>query len=163
MYIESKATGLTGEARIGRVSFSKTGRTLYYRGRAFQSLRGAGYKANYYDIATGEEYWISGPRKDGADRLYGEPAPVEIDEDVREEYWTQIRSEPQRVKRLRRKPLRAQPIVVTARPRCAELGTFSRRPWVQLDAPTLRPPPVWCLAATSRYVEALTTPLLDPG
>ena len=98
MYIESKATGLTGEARIGRVSFSKTGRTLYYRGRAFQSLRGAGFKANYYDMATGEEYWISGPRKDGADRLYGEPVPVEIDEDVREEYWTQIRSEPQRVK-----------------------------------------------------------------
>ena len=97
MYIESKATGLTGEARIGRVSFSKTGRTLYYRGRAFQSLRGAGFKANYYDIATGEEYWISGPRRDGADRLYGEPVPVEIDEDVREEYWTQIRSEPQRV------------------------------------------------------------------
>ena len=98
MYIESKATGLTGEARIGRVSFSKTGRTLYYRGRAFQSLRGAGFKANYYDMATGEEYWISGPRKDGADRLYGEPVPVEIDEDVREEYWTQIRSEPQRVR-----------------------------------------------------------------
>lgn len=98
MYIESKATGLTGEARIGRVSFSKTGRTLYYRGRAFQSLRGSGFKANYYDVATGEEYWISGPRKDGADRLYGEPVPVEIDEDVREEYWTHIRNEPHRVK-----------------------------------------------------------------
>ena len=96
MYIESKATGLTGEARIGRVSFSKTGRTLYYRDRAFQSLRGAGFKANYYDIATGEEYWISGPRKDGADRLYMEAVPVEIDEDVREEYWTQIRIEPHR-------------------------------------------------------------------
>lgn len=98
MYIESKARGLTGDARIGRVSFSKTGRTLYYRGRAFQSLRGTGFKANYYDIATEEEYWISGPRKDGADRLYGEPLPVEIDEDVREEYWTQIRGQPQRVR-----------------------------------------------------------------
>ena len=97
MYIESKAAGLTGEARIGRVSFSKTGRTLYYGGRAFQSLRGTGFKANYYDIATDEEYWISGPRKDGADRLYEEPVPVEIDENVREEYWTQIRREPQRV------------------------------------------------------------------
>jgi len=98
MYIESKATGLTGEARIGRVSFSRTGRTLYYRGRALQSLRWAGSKANYYDMATGKEYWISGPRKDGVDRLYGEPVPVEVDEDVREEYWTQIRSEPQRIK-----------------------------------------------------------------
>ena len=97
MYIEDKSTGLTGPARIGRVSFSKTGRTLYYRGRSFQSLKGAGInKANYYDIETGEEFWISGPRKDGGDRLYGEPVAVEIDDDVREEYWTQIRARPSR-------------------------------------------------------------------
>jgi hypothetical protein len=96
MYIENKAGGLTGPARIGRVSFSKTGRTLYYDGKSFQSLKGAGFKSNYYDIETGEEYWISGPRKDGADRLYGEPSPVEVDEGVREEYWTQIRSQPSR-------------------------------------------------------------------
>jgi hypothetical protein len=96
MYIENKASGLTGPARIGRVSFSKTGRTLYYDGKSFQSLKGAGFKSNYYDIETGEEYWISGPRKDGADRLYGEPSPVEVDEDVREEYWTQIRGRPSR-------------------------------------------------------------------
>jgi hypothetical protein len=32
MYVESKASGLTGEARIGRVSFSKTGWTLYCQG-----------------------------------------------------------------------------------------------------------------------------------
>lgn len=98
MYIESKATGLTGPARIGRVSFSKTGRTLYYRRQAFQSLDGSGFKANYFDIETREDYWISGPRKDGTDRLYGERVPVEIDDDVREEYWTQIRREPDRVK-----------------------------------------------------------------
>jgi hypothetical protein len=96
MYIENKAGGLTGPARIGRVSFSKTGRTLYYDGKSFQSLKGAGFKSNYYDIETGEEYWISGPRKDGADRLYGEPSPVDVDEDVREEYWTQIRGRPSR-------------------------------------------------------------------
>ncbi|MDB5862066.1 MAG: 1-deoxy-D-xylulose-5-phosphate synthase [Ramlibacter sp.] len=96
MYIENKAGGLTGQARIGCVSFSNTGRTLYYDGKSFQSLEGAGFKSNYYDIETGEEYWISGPRKDGADRLYGEPNPVEVDEDVREEYWTQIRSQPSR-------------------------------------------------------------------
>lgn len=98
MYIESKAAGLTGDARIGRISFSKTRRTLYYRDHEFRSLRGAGFKANYYDIATGEEYWISGPKKDGSDRLYGERVPVEIDDDCREEYWTQIRMEPGRVR-----------------------------------------------------------------
>jgi hypothetical protein len=91
MYIESKAGGLSGPARIGRVSFSKSGRTLYYRGRTFQSLKGSGFKANYYDVETGEEYWIFGPRKDGADRLHGGSRPVEIDEDVLEDYWTEIR------------------------------------------------------------------------
>jgi hypothetical protein len=96
MYIESKADGLTGPARIGRVSFSKTGRTLYYGGRSFQSLNGAGFKANYHDVETGEHYWISGPRRDGADRLYGEADRVEIDADVREEYWARVRRRPGR-------------------------------------------------------------------
>jgi hypothetical protein len=97
MYIENKAGGLAGPARIGRVSFSKTRRTLYYDGKSFQSLKGGGVgKSNYYDVESGEEYWISGPRKDGADRLYGEPTPVDIDDDVREEYWTQIRGRPTR-------------------------------------------------------------------
>jgi hypothetical protein len=96
MYIENKANGLTGPARIGRVSFSKTGRTLYYDGKSFQSLKGAGFKSNYYDLETGDEYWISGPRKDGADRLYGEAIATPIDEDIRDEYWTQIRGHPSR-------------------------------------------------------------------
>src|SRR5687767_14154438 len=96
MYIESKASGLTGPARIGRVTFSKTGKTLYYQGRTFQSLKGAGFKANFFDVATGEEYWISGPRKDGADRLYGGRDIVEIDPDVQREYWRDIRGLPER-------------------------------------------------------------------
>jgi hypothetical protein len=98
MYIESKADARTGEARIGRVTFSKTGQTLYYRDRAFRSLKGAGFKSNHYDVATGDEYWISGPKRNGADRLYGEPISVEIDDDVREEYWTTIRRAPGRAK-----------------------------------------------------------------
>jgi len=97
MYMEYKGGGLTGPARIGRVRFSKTGKSIYYRDQKFQSLKGGGYKANYFDAATGEEYWISGPRKDGLDRLYGERQPVEIDEDVREEYWLTIRNLPAKV------------------------------------------------------------------
>ena len=94
MYIESKAEGLNGPARIGRVTFNRTGRTLYYRGRSFQSLKGSGFKANYFDTGTGDAYWISGPRRDGLDRLYGRSAlVVEIDDDVREEYWTEIRKD----------------------------------------------------------------------
>ena len=97
MYIESKAAGLSGPARIGRVTFSKTGSTVRYRGRTFRSLKGGGgLKSNYYDVETGDQYWISGPRKDGADRLYGERLPVAIDEDVRAEYWREIRGRPER-------------------------------------------------------------------
>src|SRR5712671_7062140 len=82
MYIECKAGGLTGAARIGRVTFSKTGRTLYYRGQTFQSLKGAGFKSNYYCVETGEDYWISGPKRKGGDALYGGSTLVAIDEDV---------------------------------------------------------------------------------
>ena len=96
MYIENKATGLIGTARIGRITYSKTGRTLYYKGKSFFSLHGAGFKSNYYDIATGEHYWISGCKKRGSNRLYGERIPVEIDEDVREEYWRLIRRKPEK-------------------------------------------------------------------
>ena len=104
MYIENKSgglpgqSGLVGPARIGRVTFSKTGKSLYYKGKTFQSLKGRGFKANYFDVDTGDEYWISGPKKNGADGLYG-PRPTPIDEDVREEYWTLIRKQPQNRRR----------------------------------------------------------------
>jgi hypothetical protein len=99
MYVESKAGGLVGQARIGRVSYSRTFGTLYYAGRAFQSLKGTGFKANYFEVETGDHYWISGPRHDGEDRLYVSNLPVEIDEDVREEYWTKIRRQPKHASR----------------------------------------------------------------
>ena len=95
MHIESKAGGLTGPARIGRVTFNRTGCTLYYKDLSFRSLKGAGFKTNYYETKGRDEYWISGPRRDGLDRLYGKSASkVEIDDDVREEYWTEIRKQP---------------------------------------------------------------------
>lgn len=98
MYIECKGDGLTGPAKIGRVSFSKTGKTIYYHGRTFQSLKGAGFKSNYYDVESGEAYWISGPKRNGQDALYGGNTPIEIDDDVREEYWREIRQQSERVR-----------------------------------------------------------------
>ena len=96
MYIESKSEGLNGPARIGRVTFNKTGGTLYYKEQSFQSMKGRGFKSNYFETGSGKEYWISGPRRDGLDRLYGKSAlVVEIDDDVREEYWTAIRKKPE--------------------------------------------------------------------
>jgi hypothetical protein len=72
--------------------FSKTGSTLRYRGRSFQSLKGHGFKANYIDIETGQHFWISGPRKDGADGLYGRiTQPEDVDADVAEDYWLEVR------------------------------------------------------------------------
>ncbi|MES9818685.1 MAG: hypothetical protein ABW155_18790 [Candidatus Thiodiazotropha sp.] len=90
MYIEEKSCSLEGEARIGRVYLSKSGKTLYYRGMKFQSLKGSGFKANYFEVESGDHYWISGPRKDQNDRLYGGNNGVEIDNDVQEEYGQYI-------------------------------------------------------------------------
>ena len=95
MYIEYKGEGIVGPAKIGKVTFSKSGRRLYYQGKQFQSLKVKGFKSNYYDIETGEEYWISGCRKDGRDALYN--TQVVIDEDIREEYWKEIRKMPENI------------------------------------------------------------------
>ena len=92
MYIEDKSGGLTGPGRVGRVTFSKTGATLTYAGRSFQSLKGVGFKANYFDIETGDHYWISGPRRDGAAGLYGRITQRgDVDDDVAHEHWRDIR------------------------------------------------------------------------
>jgi len=76
--MESKGEGLNGPARIGRVTFNRTGLTLSYNGKSFRSLKGSGFKANFYEIETGEQYWISGPRRDWLDRLYGKSASCSL-------------------------------------------------------------------------------------
>lgn len=92
VYIEDKSEGLNGPAWIGRATLSKSGQSINYAGRTFHRLGGQGFKANYFDTATGDQFWISGPRKDGKDRLYPNSVrPVEIDADVAEEYWREIR------------------------------------------------------------------------
>jgi len=93
MYIEFKGDSIAGLARIGRVTFSKTASSLYYNGRHFETLNGYGFKANYADAETGEHYWISGCKKDGTDALYS--TTVEIDDDIRHEYWVDIRNKPE--------------------------------------------------------------------
>lgn len=98
MYIERKE-GISGPARIGRVTFSNSGESIYYRGKMFQRLGGRGFKANYFDSETLEEYWISGCKRYGGDRLYS--GTIEIDEEVREEYWVRIRNEPEKRDRSR--------------------------------------------------------------
>jgi hypothetical protein len=93
MYIEKKGNEVSGPARIGRVTFSKSGESLYYQGHRFQKSSMIGLKANYFDSETREDYWISGCKKRGGDRLYS--GTIEIDEDAREEYWVEIRGLPE--------------------------------------------------------------------
>jgi hypothetical protein len=96
MYIARIGSGGQTEwARIGRVSFSKSGRSLRYDER---TLRGEG-QPWYRDHDTGEQFVISRARKDGLDHSGGRKRgsfPAEIDEDVREEYWARVRCEPDR-------------------------------------------------------------------
>jgi len=99
MYIELKSGdghNDRGAARIRRVTFSKSGKSIYYRDLKLQSLKGAGLCANYYEVESGDEYWVSGCKKNGQDRHWAGGGTVEIDDDVRGEYWTDIRKKPEK-------------------------------------------------------------------
>ncbi|MFO0917852.1 MAG: hypothetical protein U0872_05995 [Planctomycetaceae bacterium] len=92
MYVECKDQGLDGPGRIGWVELSKSKRSYRYQDRLLQKC--VGYKYNCVDVETGTLYWVSGPKRDGRDKLYG--GRVEIDADARAEYWTVIRRQPER-------------------------------------------------------------------
>jgi hypothetical protein len=57
-------------------------------------FREAALRPTILDWETEEHYWISGCKKRGGDRLYA--GTIEIDDDVREEYWNEIRELPDR-------------------------------------------------------------------
>jgi hypothetical protein len=86
MYVENKDGMIDGvKARIGWVTFSKTGQTVYYRDRTLQ--KGNGISGNFFDVETGEEYWVSGVKRRGSNAHWAENAiGIEIDADALEEY-----------------------------------------------------------------------------
>ena len=87
MYVENKDGTIDGvKGRIGWVTFSKTGRTVYYRGRELLRATGGGIRGNHIDIATREEYWVSGIKKRGSNAHWAERADIEIDADALAEY-----------------------------------------------------------------------------
>jgi len=87
MYVENKEGTIDGvPARIGWVKFSKTGRTIYYRGKFLQVAKGGGVRGNFFDTETGEEYWVSGVKKRGSNAHCAEPVVPVVDDDAREEY-----------------------------------------------------------------------------
>ena len=85
MYVELKSDQSdSGPAWIGRVRFSKTGLTVYYRGLIL--ARQQGVSGNHVDLATGDEDWVSGVKSDGTDRHWAGRGPVHVDPDVLDEY-----------------------------------------------------------------------------
>jgi hypothetical protein len=67
---QRKGEGIVGPAKIGRVTYSKTGSLIHYGDHTFETLRVYSFKANFFDVETSEHYWISGCKKDGRDALY---------------------------------------------------------------------------------------------
>jgi hypothetical protein len=94
--LESTIAGASHSSGVNQFPAKKgtaaAGRIMYIECKA-GGLTGP----NYYDLDTGEDYWISGPKRYGGDALYGSSTPIEIDEDVREEYWREIRRQPLRI------------------------------------------------------------------
>ena len=87
MYIENKNGDIDGmRARIGWVEFSKSGLSVYYRGRTLKRAKGGGISGNHYDEETGDEYWISGIKKRGSNAHWAESVEIHIDEDAKDEY-----------------------------------------------------------------------------
>ena len=87
LYVEQK-TGFNdnGPAWIGRGVFSRSGRTIYFNDRAFRHSIGGGISGNYFDVETGDEYWISGVKKNRQDRHRAGAGIIMIDESVVPEY-----------------------------------------------------------------------------
>ena len=85
MYIELK-TGYhdNGPAWIGRVEYSKTRQTIYFNNKAFK--KGSLCSGNYFDIETGESYWISGVKKEGQDRHWAGSGKIMIETNIINEY-----------------------------------------------------------------------------
>lgn len=84
-YIELK-TGYydDGPAWIARVKLSKSGRTIYFNGRALnQDSSGTG---NFVDLETGESFWVSGVKRDGRDRHWAGSGKILVEAVALNEY-----------------------------------------------------------------------------
>ena len=90
-YIELKSGfGDTGPAWIGMAEFSKSGRTVYFNGKALKNSNAQGIAGNYYDIENGDEYWISGIKKNGTDRHWAGGGKIMIDRNVIDLYLSLV-------------------------------------------------------------------------
>ncbi len=91
VYVELK-TGFDhdGPAWIGHATTSKSGLTIYFDGLAFKRLGGQGIRGNYYEANSGDEYWISGVKRDNWDRHWAGSGKIQIDRAAVSEYLSRI-------------------------------------------------------------------------
>ncbi|MFJ2738408.1 hypothetical protein ACIO3O_01945 [Streptomyces sp. NPDC087440] len=73
-----------GPSWIGWVDFSKTWSTARFHERTLRRAEGM-FDANFHDTETGEEFWVSGPKRDRTDARYG-PRAAEIEPDAADAY-----------------------------------------------------------------------------
>lgn len=89
IYVELKSGySDNGTAWIGFRGTSKSGSTIYFNGLAFQSTKGQGISANYFETESGDEYWISGVKKKGGDRHWAGSGKIKIDKHAVDDYLT---------------------------------------------------------------------------
>jgi hypothetical protein len=74
------------------VRFSKTWQTAYWHGRTLRRCTGV-FDANFFDVETGEDFWISGPHRDRRDTRYSDVVPF-VDPDAQEAYERFLLGEP---------------------------------------------------------------------
>lgn len=93
MYVELKSGhGDCGPAWVSRVRLSKSKRSVFFKDKELLRIGGRGTSGNYMDVANREEYWVSGPKKNRQDRHWAGGGPVEIDDEVRDDYFKLIGS-----------------------------------------------------------------------
>ncbi|GGB85349.1 hypothetical protein GCM10007424_26740 [Flavobacterium suaedae] len=71
-------------------NYQNRGKTIYFNGKGFKSCKGAGIQGNYYDSETGDEYWISGVKKDMTDRHWAGGGKIFIEKRAVKNYLTEI-------------------------------------------------------------------------
>ena len=90
-YIE-KCTGsdYNGLAWIAYVQTSRSGRTIYFNGRALQASTRGGGVGNHYDLETGEPYWVSGVKKSGSNRHWAGSGHILVEESAVDELLSRM-------------------------------------------------------------------------
>jgi hypothetical protein len=90
-YIELKSGfNDNGPAWIARVKISKSGRTIYFNGMALKRAVGGMISGNYYNMDSGDEYWITGVKKRGTNRHWAGSGRIIVEAASVQELLTEL-------------------------------------------------------------------------